>query len=178
MIPRTTSARWLAGIAVTVGLLAVVSVVVSLATGATGPDLLPEDTAEGTVQRYIIAFDEGDVDVAYRLLGDELTETCSPQEFRRSKPRFGGASDSRVRLAGTRQLSGATEVTVDVTQFYGSPPFETSESTSTYRYLLERTDDGWRFVEAPWPYFPCPVRPEPPTPTPTPTPAPQPAQEG
>ena len=182
MMPKTTSARWLAGIAFAVGLLAVVSVVVSLTTGSTVAELLPENTAEGTVQRYIVAFDEGELDVAYRLLSDELAQSCALPEFRRSQTRFRD-TDSRVRLAGTRQLNGTTEVTVDVTNFsgsppFGAPPFDTGERTSTYRYLLEQTDDGWRFVDPPWPYYPCPIIRVTPEPPPTPTPAPGQAQEG
>ena len=67
-------------------------------------------------------------------------------------------------------------MTVHVTRFSASPPFGVSESTSDYRYLLTETADGWRIVEAPWPFgchFRTGIRGVPvPTATPTPTPAP------
>jgi hypothetical protein len=176
-MPRTTSAKWLAAISITVGLLAVASLVITLATSANDPELLPEDTAEGAVQRYLIAWDGGDLEVAYGFLGEALADACSLPEFRRLRPNFRD-SDNRVLLSETREVDGFTEVIVDVTEFYGSPPFETSEHTSSHRYLLDQTEDGWRFVESPWPYYPCPNIPKPPLPTATPTPTAQLDQEG
>ena len=157
MLLRASSGRLLVLITVAVATLAIASVVVTLVTGSSDPDPLAPDTPEGTVQRYLAALQERDITRAYDLLGDDLKEECSTADFRRSTRSFTD-SDARVRLEGTRTLSDSTEVTVDVTHFYGSPPFEVRERTSTYLYVLEETDDGWRFVEEPWPYFSCPPK--------------------
>ena len=183
MLPTTSSGRWLAGIAATVAALVVISLAVALATGSDEPPLLAEDTPEGTVQRYFVALDAADYEAAYALLADEARETCTLQEFRRqfSFDRFDGKESSRVRLGSTRPAGDNVEVTVRVTRFYGSPPFNVNESTSTYRYLLSESDEGWRIIEAGPPFgcppyrgivpveAPRPIAPPPPASTPTPT---------
>ena len=182
MIPQTASGRWLAGITAIVGALVVISLVVALATGSGEPPLLAEDTPEGTVQRYVRALQDADraadPDAAYALLSEDARERCPIDDFKR-RQRFEAGDDVRVRLGATRPAGDDVEVTLHVTRFSASPPFGVSESTSDYRYLLTETADGWRIIEAPWP-FGCGFRARPPvptaTPTPTPTPAPTPAE--
>ena len=179
MIPRTSSGRWLAGITAVVGALVVVSLVVALATGSDEPPLLAEGTPEGTVQRYIRALQDGDdhaadYATAHALMSEDARERCPIEEFQRQR-RFERSDDVRVRLGPTRPAGDDVEVTVHVTRFSSSPPFGASESTHDERYLLTETADGWRIVDAPWP-FGCPFMIEravpAATPTPTPTPAP------
>ena len=176
MIPRTASGRWLAGITAVVGALVVISLVVALATGSDEAPLLAEDTPEGTVQRYVRAFQDADYAAAHALLSSDARERC-PIEDLRLRQRFDTGEDVRVRLGATRPAGDDVEVTLHVTRFSASPPFGVSESTSEYRYLLTETADGWRIIEAPWP-FGCSFRARTPellavptaTPTPTPTP--------
>ena len=170
MIPRTASGRWLAGITVVVGALVVISLVVALAAGSDEPPLLAEDTPEGTVQRYVRAFQDADYAAAHVLLSSDARERC-PIEDLRLRQRFDTGEDVRVRLGATRPAGDDVEVTLHVTRFSASPPFSVSESTSDYRYLLTETADGWRIVDAPWP-FGCGFRARPPVPTATPTPTP------
>ncbi|MCH8849145.1 MAG: nuclear transport factor 2 family protein [Chloroflexi bacterium] len=173
MIPRTASGRWLAGITAVVGGLVVISLVVALATGSDEAPLLPADTPEGTVQRYVRALQTADYAAAHALLSEDAREHCPIEEFRRQQ-RFGRNDDVRTRLGATRPAGDDVEVTVHVTRFSASPPFGVSEFTSESRYLLTETDAGWRIVDAPWP-FGCALTIErglpaaPPTPTPTPT---------
>ena len=173
MIPRTASGRWLAGITAVVGALVVISLVVALATGSGEPPLLPEDTAEGTVQRYVRAAQDADHAAADALLTEDARARCSNEGFR---PRLPPSDDVRVRLGATRPAGDNVEVTIHVTRFSASPPFGVSEFTSDYRYLLTETADGWRIVDAPWPSV-CAVRAPPPPPTATPTPVPAPAAD-
>ncbi len=181
MIPKTGSARWLAGITAVVVALVVISLVVALATGSDESPLLAEDTPEGTVQRYVLALQDADYAAAHALLSEDARERC-PIEDLRQRQRFERSDDVRVRLGATRPVGDEVEVMVHVTRFSASPPFGVSESTSDYPYTLTETADGWRIIDAPWP-FGCPFRPElretprpPPTPTPTPSPVPAPAE--
>ena len=181
MIPQTASGRWLAGITAVVGGLIVISLVVALATGSDEAPLLPADTPEGTVQRYIQALQAADYAAAHALLTEDARERC-PVDDLRARQRFETQDDVRVRLGATRPAGDDVEVTVHVTRFSASPPFGVSDSTSDYRYLLNETADGWRIISAPWP-FGCPFRPEirevplpDHTPTPTPSPIPAPAE--
>ena len=176
MIPQTASGRWLAGITAVVGGLVVISLVVALASGSEEAPLLPADTPEGTVQRYIRALQDADYATAHALLSEDAREHCPIEDYRRQQ-RFETQDDVRVRLGATRPAGDDVAVTVHVTRFSASPPFGVSESTSETRYLLTETADGWRIIDAPWP-FGCRVgviRDIPgsdPTPTPTPTPTP------
>ncbi len=171
MIPQTASGRWLAGITAVVGGLVVISLVVALATGSDEAPLLPADTPEGTVQRYIRAIQDADYAGAHALLTEDARERCPIEDLRRQQ-RFVTEDDVRVRLGATRPAGDDVEVTLHVTRFRASPPFGVSESTSDYRYLLTETAD-WRIIEAPWP-FGCSFRARPPVPTATPTPTPTP----
>ena len=155
-MPKTSSSRWLAGIAVSVALLALASVIVTLARSG-DMELLPEGTPEGTVQRYLLAVDEREFEAAYALLGAEYHEGCSPDDFRGS--RFFGLDDNvRIRLNAVEEMSDGTEVSVTITQFRGSPPFEVSESTFDEHYFLRETAEGWRIDSAPWPLLSCPLK--------------------
>ena len=155
-MPKTSSSRWLAGIAVSVALLALASVIVTLASSG-DVELLPEGTPEGTVQRYLLAVDEREFEAAYALLGAEYHQDCSPDDFRGS--RFFGLDDNvRIRLNSVEEMSDGTEVSVTITQFRGSPPFEVSESTFDQHYFLRETAEGWRIDSAPWPFLGCPLK--------------------
>ena len=175
MIPKTSSGRWLAGITAVVGGLVVISLVVALTTGSDEAPLLPADTPEGTVQRYIRALQDADYATAHALLDEDARERCPIEDYRQRR-RFERRDDVRIRLGATRPAGEDVEVTVHVTRFSASPPFGVSESTSESRYLLTETADGWRIIDAPGP-FGCPfgiervvpIAPPPPAPTPTPS---------
>ena len=63
------SGRWLLIFGVAIGVLTVVSIVLGLTLGGElTASLLPEDTPEGTVQRYILAIGAEDYEEAYGYL--------------------------------------------------------------------------------------------------------------
>ena len=153
-IPHTPSSRWLAGIALLVVALVVLSVVVAL-VNRRGVSLLPEDTPEGVVQRYVLALQEGDGKRAYGYLSGELQEHCTYQYFWDST-RTLERRDTRISLESTEALDGDVEVWVKVTETRLSQPFGMREHSYTMQYVLEREKDAWRFSEPPWPLGWCP----------------------
>jgi hypothetical protein len=179
---QSNSSRWLLGVALVVLALVVLAVVVALVNRPGEATLLSEDTAEGTVQRYLLAIEEDDRQRAYGYLSSELQETCTYDTIRRSTDWF-RPEEMLITLEGTEPLDGKVEVRVRITQFYiSSPlrdaiPLSAKESSYTERFTLEQAEGVWRFTEPPWPMRWCPagleaipIRPSPTrafTPTPT-----------
>ncbi len=158
---QTMSSRWLAGAALVILVILVVSVLVAALNRSREANLLPEGTPEGTGQRYLLAVEEDGSRNAYEYLSPSLQERCEFQHFRDSTRRIdrrmeGTAEDLRVTLEGTQAINGTMEVQVRITQFRVSAPFDVNEYSHTQHFSLEQLDGTWRFVEPPWPMNWCP----------------------
>jgi hypothetical protein len=151
--------------------LAIVAVIVTLVAGAGDPEPLPEGSPEKAVQDFILAVDDGDFEAAYAMLHPDLQDTCPVSDFRRY---IGEGRDSgfRVSLKSVDYIREEAHVTVAVTTFSGSPPFDFSEYTSDSLFVAVQVDGTWLIREAPWPFSGCPYLPPKPTATPTRTPTP------
>ena len=168
MFPQTSSGRWLAGI--TAGVFSLIAVAVVVALVASGdPEPLPEGSPEAAVQTYVQAIDDGDFRGAYRLLNAESREACEENEFR-SRIRNGSDAGMRIILDYVDVVDDNALVSVNITSFHGDPPFDFSESTQSALFDLDRVDEAWEIVHAPWPFSGCLRPPAKPTPTPEPTP--------
>lgn len=166
-ILQSPSSRWLAGIALVVLVVVVLSVVLAL-VNRQGASLLAEDTPEGVVQRYLLAIEEDDSKRAYGYLSSELQEHCTYQYFWDST-RTLEVRDMRITLEGTEPLDGEVAVRVRVTQLDLSPSFDRGEFSYSRLYTLGKEEASWRFSEPPWPLGWCPGlerKSVPPTPTP------------
>jgi hypothetical protein len=160
MIIQSNSSRWLLGVALTVLALVVLALVVALVTRPQGATLLPQDTAEGTVQRYLLAIEEDDHQKAYGYLSNELQKACTYDYFRRFTDRL-RLEEVRITLEGTKRLNSSVEVSVRVTQFsISSPlrdpiPLSARESPYSERFTLAQVEGDWRFTDKPWPMDRC-----------------------
>ena len=164
---QDSSTRWLTGIAVLILFLIALSVAVTLLNREEEATLLAEDTPEGTVQRYLLAIEEGDIKAAYEYLGSGLQEECTISHLRDTR-RWVEAENMGVSLQGTRPFDGEVEVEVLITRFYVDPPFGSGESSNAVRYMLAQEDGNWRFVDPPYPMEWCPERVRPALPPPAP----------
>ena len=135
--------------------LIILSVTVALLNQEDEDILLAEDTPEGIVQRYLIAIEAGDLNLAYGYLGDELETYCTYSLFRDSISLFEGG-DTRVHLESIYHLDGEVEVVVRITRLFVDPPFSSTESSYTARYTLGRDGEAWRFTAPPYPIDWCP----------------------
>ena len=168
---QSASSRWLIVMGGGVVALVVLSVAVALLTGSEATTFAA-DTPEGTVQRYLKAVEDGELQEAYGYLSVVLQQECAYRDFR-SSTRRPDMESRRVTLEDTERVNGEMEVRVRVTQFQVDPPLGSRESSHVQRYLLVEEGGAWRFSEQPWPTW-CPkvAAPEPrPTPSPAPTPA-------
>ena len=151
---QSGSSWWLVIVGVGLATLVAVSVVVALLGGSEAA-LLPKDTPEGTVQRYLQAMEAGDFREAHSYLGAGLTGVCDYQQFRSSTGWFESA-EQRITLEDSEDLDGGgVEVRVRVTRFSVNPPFGSRESSYTQPFTLVQEEGLWRFSEAPWPMGSC-----------------------
>ena len=158
---QSMSSRWLAGAALVILVIIVLSVVVALVNRPREADLLPASTPEGTVQRYLLAVEQEEGRGAYEYLAPALQERCDFQYFRNStrgiRRRAGGtAEDLRVTLEDTKAINGTVAVRVRINRFRVSAPFDFNEYSHVRTFTLEKVDDSWLFVEEPWPMYRCP----------------------
>ncbi|MBI2872593.1 MAG: hypothetical protein HYY00_05310 [Chloroflexi bacterium] len=155
----SASGRWLVAIAAVVAVLVVVSVVVTLVSPRGKAVTFPEDTAEGVVQRFIVAIRDGDENLAHGYLSENLKKSCTAQHIRDTTRwlRDREGRNQQLVLLGTQTLSdGRAEVRVRVTDVNVSPPFGVNEYSHEERYVLVREGDAWRFDQPPWPVSYCP----------------------
>ena len=150
----------MAGLALVILVLVGVSAAVTLVGRGGEPVLLAEGTAEGAVQRYLLAIETGDDRGAYEFLSPQLLDTCTFQHFRDSlrgiKPDgVRNRQDLRVTLIDIKPQEEAVHVRVRITRFRIDPPFGGKEYSHIERYTLEQADGDWQFVERPWPMRWC-----------------------
>ena len=141
---------WLIGVAVFVATLVVAGVIVALVTSRDG-DLLPADTPEGAVQRYLKALQDRDYRLAYDYLSEETQEDCDLEDFLRFAS-DGEVRDSRMTLEGTEVFDGRAIVTARVTVF-APDVFGPSEYSYDRRFDVTLQEGQWHLD---WPDFRCP----------------------
>ena len=140
---------WLIGVATFVAALVVAGVVVALVT--TGEDLLPADSPEGTVQRYLIALQDHDYPLAYGYLSRDTKRSCELQDYVRFAS-DGELRDSRMTLEDTQVFGDSAIVTARVTVF--APDIFGPSEYSYERTFDARLEQGqWQLD---WPDFRCP----------------------
>ena len=142
-----------------VGIVAAVIVLVVLAIAL--PRLIqeeeadyPPNTPEGTVQRYIRAMIDEDVDTALALSSEENATACVEDEIR-SRLRYSSYDDNRVRLGDVEEIGSDTVIiTVGVTYNREPDLFQLPSEGNTYEYdyQLQRSADGfWLIADSDWP---------------------------
>ena len=157
---QSMSSRWLAGMALVILVLIVVSVVVALVNRQREVDPFSLGTPEATAQKYLLALEEEDLRNAYEYLSPALQERCDFQHFwdtSREERMVGDTyEDMRLTLEGTQPINGSVEVRVEIEKFQVSAPIEFKGYSHTQRFTLEQLGGTWRFVEPPWPMYRCP----------------------
>lgn len=168
-----SSSRVLIIIGAVVAVLAILAVAVGLMAGDR-TRLLPEDSPEGAVQRFLLAVQASDYTKAYGYLGSRLKARCAFDYFLEQRPR-GKIEEIQANIMGTNSFDGRVEVKILVTRFRTEggfvPPFESPASSYPETFVLAQEEGRWLFTQPPWPVYWCPS-PEPIRPAPAPPPAP------
>jgi hypothetical protein len=158
---RVSSSKWLVGGGLVTLAIIVASVIVGLLNRPQDVALLPEGTPGGTVQRYLLAIENGETRQAYDSFSAGLQEKCSFEYFRDTARGYNrnasdDARDTRISLESERPVDNAIEVQIRITESYVSAPFDVNEYSHSEVFLLEQIDGTWQFVDEPWPTYGCP----------------------
>lgn len=124
--------------------LLIISVVVVLVAGRGSASDYPADSPEGTLQRYLGAFDDGDYDAAYAYFSDRVKEQMSVDEFRQSVGMYGGYPTSQ-RVLFERSTGEGDRVRLElvVEYFYGEGLGAGSDRQPRQVNMVREADE-WR----------------------------------
>lgn len=145
--------RLLLGIGIAIAALAVIAVV--LVFTQKNVTLLPEDTPQGTVQRFLIAVQDKDYPKAYGYL--QITENNVKLTYddwvRFDIPSMSSTSQSAWKATlGQTTISGSNasvEVFVDTFRPNGNGPFGSSTYTQLIQFQLTKAGNSWLITTRP-----------------------------
>ena len=140
---------WLVGAVTVVIAVGVGAVVFALVTTRGGVELLPADSPEGVVQRYLLALEKEDYKEAYQYLSSEIRGRCSPEGLARNN--YWRISDGgSVTLDKTQDFGDRAIVKATVTTFDANAPFGASEDSYDRTYELKLESGQWRLAGPEW----------------------------
>ena len=153
-----SSSRWLFAFGIAIGVLVIVAVVLVLTmTGEGAMILLPEDTPEGTVQRYFLAIEAEDYEKAYSY----LSPSAIAEESRyNSYENWSQAFLQRRQTNAWKATIGESSVTDDTARvavaidiFRPSSPFENPVRTRHYTFQLKKEGTSWSITAPVYPLY-------------------------
>jgi len=151
-------ARNVVGVAIGVGMLAILVVGAVVAAGRDSTDYA-DGTPEAVVQDYFQAVIDERPDDAVVLFSDELRERCDDDAGLRFIRVSRVVLDEVVPTQSDDDLD-RVRVRVRITETWGDSLFDEGESSFTEAVSLTMEDGQWRISAAPWPYFGCRTVPE------------------
>ncbi len=145
---------WLIGAATVLGVLLIASIALALTSQET--EFAP-GTPEHAVQSLLRAAENNDIEAVHVMLSEELLEKCELKDYaNRGGYNLSDENDIRATLRDTKLIDGVTFVTVRVTEFHGSGPFDSGQYSFDHVFELQQEGGEWKFTEFPWPYGFCP----------------------
>ncbi|OGO51334.1 MAG: hypothetical protein A2148_10535 [Chloroflexi bacterium RBG_16_68_14] len=143
---------WLVGVTVFVVALTVAGLVVALVSTRGGVDLLPADSPEGVVQRFLLALEDKEYREAHGYLSASTKKGCTLEDFARQAS-YQEVRDYHMTLEDTERLDDTAIVTARVTVFEPNVPFGASEYSYERTFDLTLEEGQWRLA---WPDYWCP----------------------
>jgi hypothetical protein len=140
---------WLIFVAAVVTALLVSAVAIAIVTTRGGVDLLPADSPEGVVQRYLLALEKEDYREAYDYLSSDLRRRCSLEDFV-GRGYWPGDGGDHVTLEKTQSFNDHAVVRAKVTVFDPDVPFGTSERSYDRTFHLRQEAGQWRLTGPDW----------------------------
>ncbi len=142
-----SSRRWLFTFGLAIGVLVIVTVVLVLTTASPAEKfLLPEDTPEGTVQRFLLAIRDEDYLAAESYLSPTIDDKIA-YDLRRNRVTEPGERSAWKATLGesvVRDDEASVDVMVDV--FRPRGPFENSVRTHQVTFFLKKEGVSWRIT--------------------------------
>ncbi len=148
------SSRFLIGTLVVIAALVIVTVGLVLATTGKPPaELLPENTPEGVVQRFMIALQNSDYPKAYSYLSiDQNGRKLDYNSWRNSMP-MGATSRWQATLGKSTTTGDTAEVAVTVDVFSPGGLFSNPVRTNTVTFLLKKVSAIWYITSPQYLWF-------------------------
>ena len=144
-----SSSKWLIIFAGIIGTLALIAVVLVLVTGGKNVTLLAADTPQGTVQRYLIALEDGDYQRGYTYLAPNMPGTMSYDDWlSQNTNRPAGQTGWRATLGKTVQNGNYATVEVMIETSYPGGMMSSSQSNLPVTFDLTETGNSW-FITSP-----------------------------
>lgn len=141
------SNRFLLGFGIAIGALIIVTLVLVATIGQRNAPLLPENTPEGVVQRFLVAIQERDYPQAYSYLGpDRVGVKVTYEDWVRQFQYNRGEAGWKATLGQTVGTGDERTVEVIIEVFRPGGPFEDPVHTNRVNYFLKRTGDTWRII--------------------------------
>jgi len=139
-----SSNKWLIIFAGIIGALAVIAVVLVLFTQGKNVVLLPADTPQGTVQRYLIALEYSDYQLAYTYLSPNMPEMTPYNEWlTQNQNRPVVQNDWGATLGKTVQNGSYATVAVMIETSYPGGMMSSSQSGIPVTFELTETGISW-----------------------------------
>ncbi len=150
-----TSNRLLLWFGAAIGVLVIVTVALVIGTTRGNSVLLPENTPEGTVQRFLLAIEQRDYAKAYSYLAlDEKGQPVPYEDWVQSLPPSVSA-DSSWKATIDKSTVRDSDATIDVTISVFRPrgPFNDPVSSNRVSFTLKKVGTSWRITSRPYLYF-------------------------
>lgn len=146
------SSRWLLIFGAAIGLLVIAAIVLVFAMAKPGGEpLLPEDTPEGTVQRYLLALQDEDYMTAYNYLSFPPDELISYEEWRERATRY--AENYGVKVTLEESTVTGNEASVDLvfdvlssSEPFHNFPFGDPGTTHHRTFYLKQEGTSWKIT--------------------------------
>ncbi len=141
------------GVAILILVIATVTLVLTISGRESAP-LSPEDTAEGVVQRFLLALRDNDYGKAYDYLAlvDSSGKMVSFETWIRDIPRFPDElTEWKATIEKTilREDDATIEVSIDVFRA-GSALLRDPVYTESVSFHLNKKGDYWRIISPPY----------------------------
>jgi hypothetical protein len=145
-----SSSRWLIIFGAAIGALVIVAIALVFTMAKPGGEsLLPADTPEGTVQRYLLALEAEDYKTAYSYLSFPPNKQISYDVWKGRAIRYEEKHAVKVTLEKSMVTGDEATVSVMVDVFranepFENPPFENPVYTSHVTFSLKKEGASWK----------------------------------
>ena len=152
-----SSRRWLIIFAIVTSILVIATVSLVLLTKGNEVALLPEDTPQGIVQRYLIAVQEKNYQKAYNYLSfDPSQKIKTYNDWLRmviGEPQISNQAAWKATLSKTTQNGDNATVEVTIDTFRPSGPFEDPLRSQQTIFQLIKIDGKWLITSPTYIYW-------------------------
>ena len=145
--------RFLIGILVGIGVLITAALVVFFIRQGDGQTYTQEDTPDGVVHNYVLAFQQGDFQKAYGYLADEEDKPAFGDFRSFFSTDYNGPKNYGIQITGwDEDLDNSAWV--DVTTVQISPgPFSGVNRNNSVAHLIKNEKGDWKIESMPYPFW-------------------------